>query len=91
MSAFHSDPARESDANALPDLNVQRFGSDTAPIYDEHDQPVLPGGGDRNSGHAGYYACFAFPGCLPDSEWYGPFESETDAVTYMRANFRDEE
>ncbi len=27
----------------------------------------------------GYYWAVCFPGCIPDSEFYGPFMSETDA------------
>lgn len=27
----------------------------------------------------GYYWAVCFPGCLPDSDFYGPFASETEA------------
>jgi hypothetical protein len=36
---------------------------------------------------AGYFACFCFPGCMPDSDWSGPFDTEEEAVSYMRRTF----
>lgn len=32
----------------------------------------------------GFYWCYCFSGCLPESTWYGPFNSEDLAVTDMR-------
>lgn len=29
---------------------------------------------------AGYYYCFCFPGCLPDSDPIGPFNTEVEAI-----------
>jgi hypothetical protein len=33
---------------------------------------------------AGYMYCFCFPGCLPDSDWYGIFDSEEAALENAR-------
>jgi len=32
----------------------------------------------------GFYWSYCFPGCLPESEWNGPFSSEFTAETDMR-------
>ena len=32
----------------------------------------------------GYCWCYCFPGCMPDSDWHGPFETEAEAVEDMR-------
>jgi hypothetical protein len=32
----------------------------------------------------GYMYCFCFPGCLPDSDWFGPFDSEEAALKNAR-------
>lgn len=33
---------------------------------------------------AGYYFWFCFPGCLPDSEPFGPYETEEEAIAAAR-------
>jgi hypothetical protein len=91
MSQHYSDPARETDPYALPDLWVTWFGSDDAPVYDDDGRPLPEGeAGNRDASMAGHYACFCFPGCLPDSDWSGPFETEEEAVEYMRRTFAGE-
>lgn len=80
MQAY-SDPSRESDPHALPDVEVFHVG---------------PGGwtadevrGDYESASGeelepGWYYWFCFPGCLPDSEPIGPFETEDEALADAR-------
>jgi hypothetical protein len=38
---------------------------------------------------AGWYWWFCLPGCLPDSEPYGPFKTEEAAIRAMRKECRD--
>jgi hypothetical protein len=38
---------------------------------------------------AGYMWCFCFPGCLPDSDWLGPFDSEQAALEDARQLYGD--
>jgi hypothetical protein len=57
MTMYYSNPERESDPHALPDLEVFQ----------------LPG-------KKGWYWWVCFPGCLPDSEPQGPFDTEKEAL-----------
>ncbi len=64
---FYTDPARESESHALPDAEV--FHSSA---YNEDADPAqLP---------EGFYWWSCFPGCLPDGEPSGPFETEEEAL-----------
>lgn len=47
------------------------------------------GSADQESPEAfapGWYFCSCFPGCLPDSDPIGPFETEEEAVSYLRGD-----
>ncbi|QDP57788.1 MAG: hypothetical protein Unbinned7358contig1001_14 [Prokaryotic dsDNA virus sp.] len=64
---IYSDPAREADPNALPDVEVFWWTD-----YDHHvDDPSM---------EPGFYFWWCFPGCLPESSPFGPFETESEAV-----------
>jgi hypothetical protein len=72
MQAY-SNPSRENDPYTLPDIEV---------FYDEgtnfpyellgKDEPVFL--------EPGWYWWSCFPGCLPDSDPIGPFDTETEAL-----------
>lgn len=70
MQAY-SDPSRKADPHALPDVEIFYDDADIpewggqARNYDVNGEPVKPG----------WYYWFCFPGCLPDSDPIGPFES----------------
>lgn len=65
MSQHYSDPSRENDPYALPDVEVFK-------VYkDDLDFPEL---------EKGWYWWACFSGCLPDSEPNGPFETEAEAI-----------
>jgi hypothetical protein len=66
MTQAYSDPSRESDPHALPDVEV--FYKQRGDVYDG---AALP--------DAGWYYWYCFPGCLPDSDPIGPFETEAEA------------
>ena len=71
MTMYYSDPSRESDPHALPDVEVFRINDPT--FYRDPDIT-----------EPGWYYWFCFPGCLPDGDPIGPFESEEDALADVR-------
>lgn len=73
MSQQYSNPARETEPYALPDVEVfyveeNELESD---ILDVDEGGYLP---------AGWYWWSCFPGCLPDSDPSGPFATEQEAL-----------
>ena len=94
MQAY-SDPDREQDPHALPDVEV--FMVDAATPSEEC--PGCVSDGDEygpadcqdthEEKHIGYYYWFCFPGCLPDSEAIGPFETEEEALEDARSQYYD--
>jgi hypothetical protein len=75
MPYHYTDPERESDPHALPDVEVfyqhrpgrLRGVSNTAPLYP-----------------SGWYWASGFPGCLWDSDPIGPFDTEAEALADAR-------
>ena len=69
MQAY-SDPSRASDPHALPDVEV--FYQDKA----------SPEWGDLDSyfTNPGWYYWYCFPGCMPESDPIGPFDTEAAAL-----------
>ena len=86
MQAY-SDPKRESDPHALPDVEVFEVEpggwspSECVGDYDTDDQREL---------EPGYYYRFCFPGCLPDSDPIGPFDTEEEALADAQQGAEDE-
>ena len=39
---------------------------------------------------AGFMWCLCFPGCLPDTEWSGPFPTHAEALADAREQLADE-
>jgi len=74
MTMIYSNPARENEAGALPDVEVFYDDADIvnghARNFDANGDPVEPG----------WYWWACFPGCLPDSEPNGPFDTEAEAI-----------
>ena len=73
MPQHYSNPSRATDAYALPD--VETFYLNYQMTSEDGEQ--LP---------YGWYYWFCFPGCMPDGEPVGPFETEAAAV----ADFTDD-
>lgn len=67
MPQAYSDPERENDPHALPDVEV----------FHSTDYPDTPGEDQLDDG---WYWWSCFPGCLPDDEPHGPFDTEEDAL-----------
>ena len=73
MSYHYSDPANEADEHRLPDIEV--FHAFVGELGTDDDGDEYP---------AGWYYWWCFPGCLPDSETYGPYDSEQEALDAAR-------
>ena len=72
MSYIYSDPTRESDAYALPDVEVFHLDVVTYPLNNAED--------DEDNRQAGWYWWACFPGCMPTGDPLGPFETEAEAI-----------
>ncbi len=93
MAQHYSDPRREADPYALPDIEVWYSergalwqNDDTGELCDSVEIP----GHEKYTNKwqpcaAGWFWWSCFPGCLPDSEPIGPFDSEDEALADARA------
>ena len=66
---IYSDPKREAEKYALPNVEVF-FYTDYNYHVESPEEALEPG----------YYYWHCFPGCLPDSEPWGPYETEQEAI-----------
>ncbi len=76
MAQAYSDPSREADPHALPDIEVFYVNGKSGAAGDFTDLF-----------EKGWYWWSCFPGCLPDSDPFGPFATEAEAL----ANAQDVE
>lgn len=87
MTQFYFDPARESELHALP--NAETFYAEDL-VFCDHCGEYLGATSQETCWLCGailpipekgwyYWACF--PGCLPDSDPVGPFETEEEAIS----------
>jgi hypothetical protein len=75
---FYSDQEREGDPYALPDVEVFYLSEDE--VGDEAD----PDSCFADLSGAGWYYWPCFPGCMPDGDPIGPFDSEEEAIADAR-------
>lgn len=82
MAHEYSNPKRESDPYALPDIEVFHLpkGGGCAQ-YD----------GDGDALSPGYYWQACFPGCLPDGDPNGPFDTYAEALADARDGMGDDD
>ena len=76
---FHIDPERENDDTALSDaevFQVSHFVASYNRANADHNEYALT--------EPGCYWHSCFPGCLPDGEPMGPFESKEEAIADAR-------
>ena len=76
MSYTYSDPSRETDPFALP--NVEVFYVSQLEV--NYNLENLERADDYTLTEPGWYWWSCFPGCLPDSEAIGPYETENEAL-----------
>jgi hypothetical protein len=107
MPQHYSDPAREQDPHALPDVETWQSrvwriececGDYEVPETDDTD-PSCPSCGRTSepgrpvtlerTPRMGWFYWFCFPGCLPDDEPVGPFETEEDALADARGGLEE--
>ena len=67
---FYFDESRENETHTLPDAEV--FHSSWSRTDSESLEP-------------GWYWWACFPGCLPDSDPVGPFDTEAEAIEDARS------
>ena len=77
MSMEYSDPSRESEGTALPDVEIF-LGADYCAACEGEDTEHLE--------HDKFYYWYCFPGCLPDSDPIGPFDTEDEALADAQAD-----
>ena len=76
MSYIYSDPERETEEHALPDMEVF-YVSQLETIYNLDN---LAHADEYTITQPGWYWWSCFPGCLPDGDPMGPFETENEAT-----------
>lgn len=91
---FYTDPTRENDPHALPDAetfqantaNCPDCGSPECVVDDDAPCGACGRGFARpwNDSRIAWYWWPCFPGCLPDSDPIGPFDSEDAAIADAR-------
>ena len=103
MAQHYSNPDRESETYALPDLETFRARYGDCPyctstvIEDGSGQFHCENCADGRRGQgvvpatieSGWFYWFCLPGCMPDSEPYGPYETEAAAVAAARDEYGD--
>ena len=87
MAQAYSNPERENDPMALPDVEVFKAHYAECPECGEMVQSYdCTSGACQNDGRivklteTGYFWWSCFPGCLPDSDPIGPFDTEAEAL-----------
>lgn len=92
MSQHYSNPKREKEPHALPDVETFLIGRnrEACPTCNGT-RGEDPDDTDHNNDHRGWYYWFCFPGCMPDSEANGPFETEAEALADARKGLDDED
>ncbi len=79
---FYTNPTREPDPHVLPDAEV--FYVDAESYNERHSIFWAIGKQTTNSDdpadYTGWYWWICFPGCLPDSDPNGPFDTEKLAI-----------
>jgi hypothetical protein len=74
VGQHYSNPSRENDPHALPNVEVFYAEIGDLNVSEHREEPS----------EAGWYYWYCFPGCYPDGEAIGPFETEAAAVEAMR-------
>lgn len=66
----YSDPSRENDQHAIPDVEIFEINDAVEYVEDENGEQY----------ENGWYWQSCFPGCLPDSPPFGPFGTAEEAI-----------
>lgn len=79
---FYTNPEREHEVNALPNAEAFEWTEADAARHD----PYCTGDESDWRNYPGWYWWPCFPGCLPDGEPIGPFDSQADAIASAQEN-----
>jgi len=74
MSQHYSRADREDDDYALPDVETFYLTGKDRDFVDDEGDPL----------EKGWYYWYCFPGCLPDSDPFGPYTTEAEAIEAAR-------
>ena len=82
MGQFYFDPSRESDPHTLPDaetfhISAKEIESGAWDLWFLTDE-------EESITNSGWYYWACFPGCLPDGDPIGPFDTEAEALADAR-------
>jgi hypothetical protein len=101
MSQHYSDTKRESDAYSLPDVETYQAQYSDCPecgaltLFPDDTRSECPECAHSftvpNDSPAGWFYWFCLPGCLPDSEPMGPFDTESEALADARDGMDDDD
>ena len=80
MTQAYSDKTRENEATALPDVEIFHVSQ----LECNYNLQNLDHADEYTITEPGWYWWSCFPGCLPDSEAFGPFDSEAEALEDAR-------
>lgn len=106
MTQAYSNPERENDPHALPDIEVFQLTAREVAEQDEervheylrrHEfrlgtmnsrvrERMLDAMIEEEGITSGWFYWYCFPGCLPDSEAIGPFDTANEALADAQAN-----
>lgn len=92
MAQHYSNRNRQDDPHGLPDIETfqARYaycpscGSLVQEYPGAHDGPCFECDTRVDTPRLGWFWVACFPGCLPDSEPFGPFDTEEAALTDAR-------
>ena len=80
MTQFYLDPERADDITAMPDAEVFQIDDKGYVNGEPFVLPHEPGDTAYGLTEPGFYWWSCFPGCLPDGEPNGPFDTEALAI-----------
>lgn len=87
MQAY-SDPKREQDPYSLPDVEVFKVSHSSSGLGYIDGETIIRE--DAEPMEDGWYWWSCFPGCLPDGDPIGPFDTKAEALADAQ-EFADEE
>jgi hypothetical protein len=82
MTQAYSNPERENDPHALPNIEVFKVSRMEA----QYNRENADHADDNTIFEAGWYWWACLPGCLPDSIVFGPFDTEEEALADAQQN-----
>ena len=79
MTQAYSDPTRENDPHTLPDIETFYVSEEEA-AHNREKVNIEHESDEGLTTSAGWYWWSCFPGCLPDGDASGPFDTEEEAI-----------